>query len=186
MASPNHPYRDKTGIGALQLETLWRGRIGIDRGVDVVLAGCQPRRPGIEPRSRIKRNETMNQASAGKAERKISETILDFGGPLLSEAITEDTPIAVVRETYKLVVLVWNAHVAATARWGDPSYLQMLRQMAAAPQMPPQGRACIETLSRRWREKFSDAKYCVGEWHVRIKHDDTLSFLCDAREAPRR
>ncbi|MCY0853314.1 hypothetical protein [Cupriavidus sp. D39] len=71
-------------------------------------------------------------------------------------------------------------------RWGDPSYLQMLRQMAAAPQMPPQGRACIETLSRRWREKFSDAKYCVGEWHVRIKHDDTLSFLCDARDAPRR
>jgi hypothetical protein len=128
----------------------------------------------------------MNKAIAGNAERKISETILDFGEPFLSEAITEDTPIAVVRETYKLVVLVWNAHVAATPRWGDRGYLQMLQQMSARPQMPPEGRAWIEMLSRRWQEKFSDAKYCVGEWHVKIKHDDTLSFFCDARGAPGR
>ncbi|MFX1670856.1 hypothetical protein PWR63_00865 [Paraburkholderia sp. A2WS-5] len=128
----------------------------------------------------------MNKASTGKDERKISETILDFGEPLLSEAITEDTPIAVVREIYKLVVLVWNAHVAATARWGDPGYLQMLQQMAASPQMPSQARVWIGKLSHQWREKFSDAKYCVGEWHVKIKDDDTLSLFCDAREAPRR
>jgi hypothetical protein len=128
----------------------------------------------------------MNKAIAGNAERKISETILDFGEPLLSEAITEETPIAMVRETYKIVVLVWNAHVAATPRWGDRGYLQMLQQMAAGPQMPPEGRACIEMLSRRWQEKFSDARYCVGEWHVKIKDDDTLSFFCDARDAPRR
>jgi hypothetical protein len=131
-------------------------------------------------------NETMNQASAGKAERKISETILHFGQPLLSEAISEDTPIAVVREIYKLVVLVWNAHVTATPCWADPSYLQMLQQMAASPQMPSQARAWIDKLSHRWREKFSDAKYCVGQWHVKIKDDDTLSFFCDAREAPKR
>ncbi|MCY1200749.1 hypothetical protein D9M68_457030 [compost metagenome] len=128
----------------------------------------------------------MNKASAGKAERKISETILEFGEPFLSEAITESTPIVVVREAYKLVVLVWNAHVSATPRWGNPGHLQMLRQLAAGPQMPPEGRACIEMLSRRWREKFSDAKYCVGEWHVKIRDDDTLSFFCDAREAPGR
>lgn len=48
----------------------------------------------------------MGKASAGKTERKISETILDFGEPLLSEAITEETPISVVREIYKLVVLI--------------------------------------------------------------------------------
>jgi hypothetical protein len=78
----------------------------------------------------------MNKANAGKTERKISETILDFGEPLLSEAITEDTPIAVVREIYKLVVLVWNAHVAATPRWADPGHLQMLQQIAASPQTP--------------------------------------------------
>ena len=35
----------------------------------------------------------MNRASAGKPERKISETILDFGEPFLSEAITEDTTL---------------------------------------------------------------------------------------------
>lgn len=128
----------------------------------------------------------MNQASAGKTERKISETILDFGEPFLSEAITEDTPIAAVREAYKVVVLVWNAHVAATPCWGDRGYLRTLHQMAAGPQMPPEGRACIEMLSRRWQEKFSDARYCVGEWHLKIKDDDTLSFYCDARDAPRR
>lgn len=128
----------------------------------------------------------MNKANSGKTERKISETILDFGGPFLSEAVTEDTPIAVVREAYKLVVLVWNAHVTATPLWGDRSYLQMLQQMAAGQQMPPEGRLCIEMLSLRWREKFSDAKYCVGEWHVKIRDDDTLSFYCDARGAPGR
>jgi hypothetical protein len=39
------------------------------------------RRLDIESSSRIKRNETMNKASAGNPERKISETILDFGEP---------------------------------------------------------------------------------------------------------
>jgi hypothetical protein len=128
----------------------------------------------------------MGKASAGKTERKISETILDFGEPLLSEAITEETPIAVVREIYKLVVLIWSAHVAANAPRGDPSYLHVLQQMATSPQVPSQARAWIGKLSNRWREKFSDAKYCVGHWHVKIKDDDTLSFFCDAREAPRR
>lgn len=128
----------------------------------------------------------MNEASAGKAERKISETILEFGEPLLSEAITEDTPVAVVREVYKLVVLVWNAHVTATSRWADPSYLSALQQMAASPQMPPEARAWIDRLSHRWRQRFSNASYCVGHWHVKIRDDDTLSFFCDAREAPRR
>jgi hypothetical protein len=128
----------------------------------------------------------MNTASAGNAERKISETILEFGEPLLNEAISERTPIAVVREIYKLVVLVWNAHVAATPLWDDPTYLQMLQQMAASPQMPMEAREWIGRLSNRWREKFADAKYCVGHWHVKIKDDDTLSFFCDAREAPRR
>lgn len=128
----------------------------------------------------------MGKASADKAERKISETILEFGEPFLSEAITEDTSIAGVREIYKLVVLVWNAHVAATPRWGDPAHLNKLQQIATSAHMPPEARACIEMLSNRWREKFSDAKYCVEEWHVKIKHDNTLSFFCDAREAPRR
>ncbi len=127
----------------------------------------------------------MSKATPGKTERKISETILDFGEPLLCEAITEDTPIAVVREIYKLVVLVWNAHVAATPRWGDPAHLQRLKQIADSPQMPSEARAWIIKLSHRWQQKFSDAKYCVGEWHVKIKDDDTLSFFCDAREAPR-
>jgi hypothetical protein len=133
-----------------------------------------------------KQPRTLPVILSREVERKISETILDFGDPLLSEAITEETPIAVVREIYKLVVLVWNAHVAANSRWGDPTYLQMLQQMAGSPQMPSEARDWIDKLSRRWREKFSDARYCVGHWHVKIKDDDTLSFFCDAREAPRR
>jgi hypothetical protein len=128
----------------------------------------------------------MNKASAANTERKISETILDFGEPFLSDAITEDTSIAGVREIYKLVVLIWNAHVAATPRWRDPAHLHKLQQIATSAHMPPEARACIEMLSNRWREKFADAKYCVGHWHVKIKDDNTLSFFCDAREAPRR
>ncbi|KVZ52354.1 hypothetical protein [Burkholderia ubonensis] len=55
----------------------------------------------------------------------------------------------------------------------------MLQQLAASPQMPSEGRGWIETLSNRWREKFTDSKHCVGHWHIKIKDDDTLSFFCD-------
>ncbi len=120
------------------------------------------------------------------AERKISATILEFGEPYLSQLVTEDAQIMVVREAYKLVVLVWNAHVSATPRWGRPQFLAMLEQQKLNPAMPAEARGFLDFLSQRWEEKFSDVPYCVGEWHVKIKHDGTMSFACDARLPPPR
>jgi hypothetical protein len=128
----------------------------------------------------------MNKASTGKAERKISETILDFGEPLLSEAITEDTPIAAVREIYKL-----GGACLERARRSHPS----LGRSRLSADAAGDGRFAADAIASACLDrealapmagKFSDAKYCVGEWHVKIKDDDTLSFFCDAREAPRR
>ena len=44
--------------------------------------------------------------------RKISETIIDFGAPLLEQLHGRETP-DVVQATFSLVVTVWNAHVMA-------------------------------------------------------------------------
>lgn len=128
----------------------------------------------------------MKTKTPGKSpnEPKISETILDFGEPFLSKAIAEDTPVMVVREVYQLVVMVWNAHVTATPRWSQPQFLEMLRQQMRQPEAPAEARQIVDMLSRRWQEKFAHVPYAVGEWHVRIRHDHTLSFYCDARLPP--
>ena len=52
------------------------------------------------------------------AVRKISETIVDFGEPLIHQLDTAQ-PYEVVRSTFEIVVLVWNAHEMAMPRWGS-------------------------------------------------------------------
>ena len=42
--------------------------------------------------------------------RKISETIIDFGAPLLHD-LRPDTPIEIVRASFNITICVWNAHV---------------------------------------------------------------------------
>jgi hypothetical protein len=56
------------------------------------------------------------------AIRKISETILDFGEPLISQ-LGPDQDQETVHATFEIVVTVWNCHVLATQRWGQPKFL---------------------------------------------------------------
>jgi len=53
--------------------------------------------------------------------RKISETILDFGEPVLSQ-LDAAMPLEVVQSTFQIVITVWNAHVMATPRWGSRGF----------------------------------------------------------------
>ena len=51
--------------------------------------------------------------------RKISETIIDFGKPLMGP-LDADQPCEVVRSTFEIVIMVWNVHVMAMPRWRRP------------------------------------------------------------------
>jgi hypothetical protein len=109
------------------------------------------------------------QSERRRSERKISETILDFGAPLLKQFDFE-MPILATHAAYELVVSVWNAYVTATPRWGRPEFLDQLRRTAYSPEAPRQLAEAFETLSERWRTQFSDYQFAVGERHIKI-HD---------------
>ena len=69
--------------------------------------------------------------------RKISETILDFGEPLLSQ-LDAALPLNTIQSVFKIVITVWNTHVMATPRWGQPRFLADLHDQMRDPQMPPE------------------------------------------------
>lgn len=109
--------------------------------------------------------------------RKMSETILDFGEPLLS-MFDEPPPIETMKHSLTFVLTVWNAHVMATKTWGKPQYLTMLRQQFESS---PSHLAMVEILSQRWRERFSDDARAVGNWDVIPDGEGGHKFQCDAR-----
>jgi hypothetical protein len=57
------------------------------------------------------------------SDRKISETILDFGEPLPAgfEGISD---IQSFRDAMLIVITIWNAHVLAMPEWGCPEALK--------------------------------------------------------------
>lgn len=65
-------------------------------------------------------------------EREISETILDFGQPLLG-AFDFEAPIDVVHAAHEYVVTVWNAHVMAMPIWGNRSSWSRCKPPYARP-----------------------------------------------------
>jgi hypothetical protein len=123
-------------------------------------------------------------AASAPLSRKISETILDFGEPLLAE-FSFESPIDIVYAGHQFVIAVWNAHVMASPRWGQPGLLAQMRDIAnAAPENQPMREALAVLSARRTEPRFANVSYTVGEWHIKIKHDRSLSFFCDAREPP--
>jgi hypothetical protein len=68
------------------------------------------------------------------ALRKISETIIEFGEPLINQ-LDADQPEEVVRSTFEIVITVWNAHVMAMPRWEQPRFIVDLQERLRDPQM---------------------------------------------------
>jgi hypothetical protein len=116
---------------------------------------------------------------AAAAIRRISETIIDFGEPLLAK-LAEDDPLEVVRDTVGIVVTVWNAHVMASPRWGQPQFLAALRQSLLDPDTPPLLADAVRQLSRRRRESFAADLRAVGEWSI-VEHGGQWRLRCDVR-----
>ncbi len=113
-------------------------------------------------------------------ERKISETILDFGAPFLSTFPT-DLQMETLHDVFQIVILIWNAHVMATPVWEDPSFLRELESRAKSPGAPLQLGDICGYLSTRWHEKFSHDPRAVGLWEILPDGDGGLWFRCDAR-----
>jgi hypothetical protein len=113
------------------------------------------------------------------AVRKISETIVDFGDPLIRQLDT-DQPYEVVRSTFEIVITVWNAHVMAMPRWGQPSHLAELHKRVQDPQVPTPMIDAFRELSRRRAARFATDARAVGEWSV-TRDTDRWRLRCDAR-----
>lgn len=113
------------------------------------------------------------------AVRKISETIVDFGDPLIQQLDT-DQPYEVVHSVFEIVILIWNAHVMAMPRWGQPRFLADLQMRAEDSQMPVQFAQAFELLSQRRAQRFASDARAVGEWSV-VQQSGQWRLRCDAR-----
>ncbi len=111
--------------------------------------------------------------------RKISETILDFGDPLISQVEVDESDKE-LRSALEIVILVWNAHVLAMPRWGQAKALADLHEKLRDPAIPPELADTIRALSERRLERFATDSRAVGEWSV-VKVADEWRLRCDAR-----
>ena len=115
--------------------------------------------------------------------RKISETIIDFGAPLISD-LDPSQPIEIVRSVFTIVIMVWNAHVMAMPVWGRPQLLEQLGELLRTPGTAPQLIDTCAKLAARRQERFTDDPRAVGEWSVVIDQAGRVRLHCDARVPP--
>lgn len=116
-------------------------------------------------------------------KRKISETIIDFGAPLLRD-LDQAQPIEIVRATFNLVITVWNAHVMAMPVWGKPDVLKQLKDVLRAPGTPSEMIAACADLATRRQQHFASDPRAIGEWRVAFDNRGRVRLHCDARVAP--
>ena len=115
--------------------------------------------------------------------RKISETIIDFGAPLIFD-LDKDQPIEIVRSVFTIVIMVWNAHVTAMPAWGKPQLLEELGKLLLSPGAAPQLIDTCKELAARRQQHFADDLRAVGEWNVEFDHAGRVRLHCDARIPP--
>jgi hypothetical protein len=113
------------------------------------------------------------------AHRKISETIIDFGEPLIGQ-LDPGQPGEVVRSVFEIVIMVWNAHVLEMPEWGQRGLLGDLRRLLGASEMPAPMVEAFEALSRRRAERFAADGRAVGEWDI-FHEAGRWRLRCDAR-----
>jgi hypothetical protein len=115
--------------------------------------------------------------------RKISETIIDFGAPLI-EQLDADQPLEVLRSALSLVITVWNAHVLALPAWGSPQSLAQLEELVRASGTAPEMMQMYRELGERRRQHFANDPRAVGEWSLTVDQHGQVRFKCDARVPP--
>ncbi len=111
--------------------------------------------------------------------RKISETVIDFGAPVLAD-LGRSESIEVLRATFELVITVWNAHVTAMPVWGKPEHLDRLHRLLHTPGTPKEMINAVRALTARRRQHFAEDPRAVGEWSIAIDSGGGIRVHCDA------
>ena len=121
--------------------------------------------------------------AVGVPQRKISETIIDFGAPLIAD-LDPSQPLEIVRSVFAIVITVWNAHVMSMPVWGRPQLLQQLGELLQAPGSAPQLIDTCAQLAARRQQHFAQDPRAVGEWSVTIDPQGRVRLHCEARVPP--
>jgi len=124
-----------------------------------------------------------NAAAPAIPSRKISETVIDFGAPVLAD-LARTQSIEVLHATFNLVITVWNAHVTAMPVWGQPESLDHLERILLSPAAPKEMIRAVHALTARRRAHFADDPRAVGEWNIKIESGGGVRLHCDAHVPP--
>jgi hypothetical protein len=116
-------------------------------------------------------------------KRKISETLIDFGAPVLRD-LDQMQPFEIVHATFSLVITVWNAHVMAMPAWGKPEVLSQLEDVLRAPGTAPQMSAACAELATRRQQHFARDPRAIGEWRVAFDNRGRVRLHCEAHVPP--
>lgn len=111
--------------------------------------------------------------------RKLSETLFDFGEPLLSQ-LGSDAPLPAMKQAMQLVITAWNAGAMALPEWGEPELLHQLEQMLVQPTMASPLCGLLKQMLVRRREQLSLDLRTVGEWSLLPQADAGWVLRCAA------
>ena len=110
---------------------------------------------------------------------KLSETVLEFGEPLLS-TLGPDAPLAARQKSLELVIMVWNAVAMAMPLWGKPELLQQFEQTLSQPAVASPTTDVLRRLIERRRELYGTDLRTVGEWALSLQPDHSYELRCVA------
>ena len=116
-------------------------------------------------------------------ERKISETLLEFGDPLLG--LLEDPTVEEFRAALTVVIAVWNVH-GLSITTGDTRSVYLgeiarIRQWLFDEGAPAILLAGVDTLSARRVSDYCDDPRCIGDWDLLPDEAGGYKLRCDAR-----
>lgn len=111
--------------------------------------------------------------------RKLSETLLAFGEPLISQ-LGADAPLSVCKQGMQLVITVWNAGAMAMPAWGEPELVRQLEQTLAQTAIASPMRDLLQQMLVRRRELFGADPRAVGEWALVPQADAGWVLRCSA------
>jgi hypothetical protein len=115
-------------------------------------------------------------------KRKISETLLEFGEPVLG--LLEEPTVEEFRAALSIVIVVWNAHGLLMAADDRSVYLEKLaeyRQQVAEQGAPAIVLARFDALDASRVTDYADDARCVGEWDLIPDGVGGFKFRCDTR-----
>ena len=109
-------------------------------------------------------------------DRKISETFLDFAGPMIQD-LPSEAPEHRAREALQLAFTAWNAVIFADVL-KDHGYIDQIRHLTAGN---PEAALLVEQMIARKRELFADDERMIGDWEV-TRTADGINVRADARD----